>query len=93
MYAGLFGGTADNSRAARIAATIAITACLRFGSATDDITFAFASLCKRYYYSSCQRTHALFDGSAKVAPFLTNPLALIGFVLPNPAVGVCGAGF
>jgi hypothetical protein len=32
LAAGLFGGTVDNFRAARMAATIAITACLRFGS-------------------------------------------------------------
>jgi hypothetical protein len=29
---GRFGGTVDNVRAAKMAATIAITACLRFGS-------------------------------------------------------------
>jgi hypothetical protein len=33
-YAGLFCGTVANFRAVRIAATIAITACLRFGSTT-----------------------------------------------------------
>jgi hypothetical protein len=37
----MFGGTEDNFRAARMAATIAITACLRFGCTTPQYHFRF----------------------------------------------------
>jgi hypothetical protein len=47
-YAGLFCGTVANFRAARIAATIAITACLRFGSTTEQYHFRFSLALHRH---------------------------------------------
>jgi hypothetical protein len=41
--AGLFGGTEDNFRAARMAATIAITTCLRSTKRQYHLRFSFAT--------------------------------------------------
>jgi hypothetical protein len=83
MYAGLFGGTVDNFRAAKIAATIAIMPCLRLGSTTGryHLRFYFAM---RMYNSSCL---------CKSSTITHQSVGSHRFVLPDLAVGVCGAGF
>jgi hypothetical protein len=86
-YAGLFCGTVANFRAARIAATIAITACLRFGSTTGQYHFRFSLALHRHRAGDSVRSSAwpfLWEGFFGTATG-QSPKNLGTNLLPRPS--------
>jgi hypothetical protein len=89
-YAGLFCGTVANFRAARIAATIAITACLRFGSTTGQYHFRFSLALHRHRAGDSVRSSAwpflwegFFGTATGQSPKTLEPICYQGGV-PRP---------